>query len=250
MESKARILIVDDEPAIVELLTYALEEEGFVVEVAVDGPSALRMALVSQPSLVLLDIMLPGLDGLRVCQELRSSGNVPIILMSARGSEADRVAGLELQADDYVVKPFSVRELIARIRTVLRRTDEAAVRAVPIGADTHEVKPSQSRSFELGLLRLDHETFEAFWDDVLISLTRLQFDLLSVMAKRPRMVFTRQQLLELVWGTNYTDDVRTVDSMIKRLRSNLRDAGAPSELIVSRRDLGYCLEPGVATPST
>jgi DNA-binding response OmpR family regulator len=234
-----RILVVDDEPSIVEVLTYALEDAGFATSVATDGPTALRMALTDRPALVLLDIMLPGLDGLSVCRELRAAGNVPIILLTARGSEADRVAGLELQADDYVVKPFSTRELIARIRTVLRRADEAG-----ISTDDSAALHVAATSLDHGPLRLDFETFEATWKGQPIVLTRLQFDLLVTLARRPRMVFTRAQLLELVWEQSFTDDHRTVDSMIKRLRSRLREAGAPPELIASRRDLGYCFDLG------
>ncbi len=237
-----RILVVDDEPSIVEVLTYALEDAGFSTSVANDGPTALRMALTDRPALVLLDIMLPGLDGLSVCRELRAAGNVPIILLTARGSEADRIAGLELQADDYVVKPFSTRELIARIRTVLRRADETVSTD---NAPLTSTESTSTTSIDHGQLHLDLETFEATWDAKPIVLTRLQFDLLVTMARRPRMVFTRAQLLELVWAQSFTDDHRTVDSMIKRLRSRLREAGAPAELIASRRDLGYCFDASV-----
>ena len=235
-----RILVVDDEPGIVDVLTFSLDEAGFQTLVATDGPTALRMALTASPSLVLLDVMLPGLDGLAVCRQIRAVSDVPIILLTARGGEADRIAGLELHADDYVVKPFSVHELIARIRTILRRSAPGQPLASR-GSDT---------SINVGRLRLNLETFEARWGTELVGLSRLQFDLLTTLARRPKMVFTREQLLEQVWGTDFTDDVRTVDSMIKRLRSRLRDAGAPPDLIVSRRDLGYCLDPAPAAPST
>jgi DNA-binding response OmpR family regulator len=129
-----RILIVDDEPGVVDVLVYSLDAAGFATSVAIDGPSALRMALTHRPDLVLLDVMLPGLDGLAVCREIRAASSTPIILLTARGGEADRVAGLELQADDYVVKPFSTRELIARIRTVLRRSELTATQEDAIAA--------------------------------------------------------------------------------------------------------------------
>jgi two-component system, OmpR family, response regulator VicR len=234
----ARILVVDDEPGIVDVLTFALEEAGFQTLVATDGPTALRMALTESPSLVLLDIMLPGLDGLTVCREIRAVSDMPIILLTARSGEADRIAGLELHADDYVVKPFSIRELVARIRTILRRS-------------TTETLPSPSTSVvSVGLLELDVDTFEARWSGALIGLSRLQFDLLATLAKRPRVVFTREQLLYQVWGTDFTDDVRTVDSMVKRLRTRLREAGAPPEIIASKRDLGYSLDPAICSPSS
>jgi two-component system, OmpR family, response regulator VicR len=236
-----RILVVDDEPGIVEVLTFALEDAGFETLVANDGPTALRMALTEAPSLILLDVMLPGLDGLTVCREVRAVSDVPIILLTAKTSEADRVAGLELHADDYVIKPFSVRELVARIRTILRRaatTGSSGATAV------------STNVVAVGSLHLDLDSFEAHWGSELLGLTRLQFDLLATLAKRPRMVFTREQLLQQVWGTDFTDDVRTVDSMVKRLRGRLKEAGAPPELIASKRDLGYCLDAAVAAPSS
>ncbi len=238
---RPRILVVDDEPNIVDVLTFALEREGFETIVATDGVSALRLALTAQPDLILLDVMLPGLDGLAVCREVRAASDVPIILVSARGAEADRIAGLELHADDYVVKPFSTRELVARIQTILRRTTASDGARSAIDDET---------VVSVGALRLDQRTFEASWEGGPIGLTRLQFDLLTALARRPRMVFTREQLLHLVWGTDFTDDVRTVDSMVKRLRTRLRDAGAPEGLVASRRDLGYCLDPAVALPSS
>jgi DNA-binding response OmpR family regulator len=232
------ILVVDDEASIVDVLTFSLEKAGFDTIVARDGVSALRLGLTGDADLILLDVMLPGLDGLSVCAEIRKASDVPIILLTAKGTEADRVAGLELHADDYVVKPFSTRELVARVRTILRRTASSTAAV------------SDDVAVVVGSLRLDQATFEAWWDAHAIGLTRLQFDLLAAMARRPRMVFTREQLLNVVWGTDFTDDVRTVDSMVKRLRTRLREAGAPEGLIVSRRDLGYCLDPAVAAPSS
>lgn len=243
VSDRLQVLVVDDEPSIVEVLTFALSEAGFDTLVATDGVTALRMALTESPALILLDLMLPGLDGLTVCREIRAVSDVPVILLTAKGAESDRVAGLELHADDYVVKPFSVRELIARIRTILRRANTPT-------SDGSSAGSADPRSIvHVGLLRLDLDTFEARYNESPIGLTRLQFDLLATLARRPKMVFTREQLLQQVWGTDFTDDVRTVDSMVKRLRSRLREAGAPPELVASRRDLGYCLEPDVATPS-
>ncbi len=247
---QATVLVVDDEPGIVDVLTYALAEAGYRTLVANDGVAALRIALTESPDLVLLDIMLPGLDGLTVCRELRAANRgVGIILLTAKATEADRVSGLELDADDYIVKPFSVREVIARVRTVLRRTasgtgspgDEITEKGAPIDNASAAV-------IELGALALDRGTFEARWDGHTIELTRLQFDLLWLLASRPRMIFTRAQLLETVWGQSFTEDLRTVDSMVKRVRARLKEAGAPPELVSSRRDVGYCLDPAVAAP--
>jgi DNA-binding response OmpR family regulator len=232
----AHILVVDDEPGIVDVLTFALGEAGFVTSVATDGPSALRMGLTQPIDLILLDIMLPGLDGLEVCRQLRAVSDVPIIIVSAKGSDAERIAGLELFADDYVVKPFSLGELTARIQTVLRRSRRQQS-AGPVQLN--------SPTLSTGLLHLDFGTFTATWEASPIELTRIQFDLLAVLLRRPGIVFPRSQLLSEVWGHTYTDDVRTVDSMIKRLRSKLRDAGAPADLIESRRDRGYLLQPSL-----
>ncbi len=234
--------MVDDEASIVDVLTFSLEKAGFETLVANDGVTALRLALTANPDLILLDVMLPGLDGLSVCREVRAASDVPIILLTARGMEADRVAGLELHADDYVVKPFSTRELVARVHTILRRVSVNPLPSPSPAGSGHE-------EIIVGALRLDQGTFEAWWGDEPIGLTRLQFDLLTALARRPRMVFSREQLLNVVWGTDFTDDVRTVDSMVKRLRTRLRDAGAPDGLVASRRDLGYCLDAAVAAPS-
>lgn len=252
--------MVDDEPGIVDVLIFALLEAGFATLVANDGPTALRMALTESPSLILLDVMLPGLDGLTVCREIRAVSDVPIILLTARGSEADRIAGLEMHADDYVVKPFSVRELVARVKTNLRRTHvtryeenqlgETALTAANPVRTSSAADSRFTNMLQVGQLKLDFDTFEASWNSELIGLSRLQFDLLALLAKRPRMVFTREHLLQAVWGTDFTDDVRTVDSMVKRLRSRLKAANAPAELIASKRDLGYCLDPAVAAPSS
>jgi two-component system, OmpR family, response regulator VicR len=242
------VLVVDDEPGIVDVLTFALVEAGFDTLVATDGPTALRMALTQSPALVLLDIMLPGLDGLSVCREIRAVSDMPIILLTAKGAEADRIAGLEQHVDDYVVKPFSVRELIARIRTILRRAANESIVTTDT-TDTTVVGLVVAAPVVVGLLQLDFGTFEARWDGQLIGLSRLQFDLLTVLAKHPKIIFTREQLLYQVWETSFTDDVRTVDSMVKRVRSRLREAGAPPDLIVSKRDVGYCLNPAAHAPS-
>jgi DNA-binding response OmpR family regulator len=228
----SKILVVDDEQAIVDLLTYNLVKAGHTPVVARDGAEALRLAGQELPDLVILDLMLPGLDGLDVCRELRRSSdselrNVPVIMLTARDEEIDRVVGLELGADDYVVKPFSVRELMARIKTVLRRsaTQAAAVDVV----------------IQAGDLRLDLERRTASWRGVPFELTAAQFELLRILAARPGRVLTREELLKQVWGYDYYGDTRAVDSAVKRLRARLREVAPDCDLVLTVRDLGYKL---------
>ena len=224
----ARILVVDDEPAIVDILVYNLERANYEVGVARDGKEALAKAHEEAPDLVILDLMLPHLDGLEVCRALRRERDVPIIMLTARDSEVDRVVGLELGADDYVVKPFSVRELMARVGSVLRR---AALRQPE--ADTELVRA--------GRLAIDTGRHEARWLDVDLALTALEFDLLHCLARHAGQVLNREQLLAQVWGYDYYGDLRVVDAAIKRLRSKLREVSAEQELITTVRGVGYKL---------
>ena len=225
-----RILVVDDERSITELLAYNLRRNGFQVSVAEDGRQALRMARSEQPDLVVLDLMLPGLDGLDVCRELRRESSVPIIILTARDEEVDRVVGLELGADDYVTKPFSVRELVARVKAVLRRTA------------TEETGIATTR--RVGPLEIDTLSREARLAGSPLTLARLEFDLLETLARHPGQVLSREQLLDQVWGHNYYGDTRAVDSAVKRLRAKLREAGSAPDLISTVRGIGYRLERG------
>jgi DNA-binding response OmpR family regulator len=224
----ARILVVDDEPPIVEMLAYNLERANYQVSVARDGEEALAKARREQPDLIILDLMLPRLDGLEVCRALRRERDVPIIMLTARDSEVDRVVGLELGADDYVVKPFSVRELVARVKNVLRRTAQrpAATATEPIWVGALWVEPARH---------------EARWRDAELDLTALEFDLLHVLARHAGQVLSREQLLEQVWGYDYYGDLRVVDAAIKRLRAKLRQAAPQGELIATVRGVGYKL---------
>lgn len=221
-----RILVVDDEPSVTDLLAYNLRKAHYEVSTAADGREALRRAREFRPDLILLDLMIPEVDGLDVCRELRKTGNVPVIMITARGEELDRVIGLELGADDYVTKPFSVRELMARIKAVLRRaqneTPESAV--VLSGA---------------GKLRMDVERRVVTIADTPIELTRLEFDLLHRLLINPGHVLTRERLLEQAWGYDYVGDTRAVDSAVKRLRAKLRSASPEADCIESVRGLGY-----------
>jgi DNA-binding response OmpR family regulator len=222
----SRILVVDDEQTIVDVLTYNLSKAGHQPLVARDGETALRLAVAEKPDLVILDLMLPGIDGLEVCRALRRTTDVPIIMLTARDEEIDRVVGLEVGADDYVVKPFSVRELMARVKTVLRRVSP---------------RTQPDTLVRAGALTLDLERRAAAWQGTPFELTASQFDLLHVLAARPGRVFSREELLNQVWGYDYFGDTRTVDSAIKRLRGRLREVAPDTDLILTIRDLGYKL---------
>ncbi|MFN2219578.1 MAG: response regulator [Anaerolineae bacterium] len=223
-----RILVVDDEPPIVDVLVYNLERANYEVLVARDGEEALSKAQLEQPDLIILDLMLPRMDGLEVCRALRRERDVPIIMLTARDSEVDRVVGLELGADDYVVKPFSVRELMARVGSVLRR---AAPREAADDSDL----------VRAGGLIVDAVRHEASWRGVDLLLTALEFDLLETFARHAGQVLSREQLLTQVWGYDYLGDLRVVDAAIKRLRAKLRRAAPADELIVTVRGVGYKL---------
>jgi two-component system response regulator VicR len=222
------ILIVDDEPAIVDVLTYNLEKAHYRVVVARDGQEALRQVDRELPDLIILDLMLPGMDGLEVCRQIRREGDLPIIMLTARDEEIDRVVGLELGADDYVVKPFSVRELMARVKTVLRRMN---------------ITPAASEIIlSVNLLTLNPERHEVHWDGNLLSLSALEFDLLQTFMQHNGQVLSREQLLNMVWGYDYVGDLRVVDTAIKRLRSKMRsiDPGL-ADLVITVRGVGYKL---------
>jgi two-component system response regulator VicR len=228
-----RILVVDDEPPIVDVLAYNLKRANYEVLIARDGEEALALARREQPDLIILDLMLPRLDGLEVCRALRRERDVPIIMLTARDEEIDRVVGLELGADDYIVKPFSVRELMARVKNVLRR---AAPRPLPLPA----LPPAPvSRA---GSLVVDPLCHEARWHDVLLDLTALEFDLLHTLILHAGRVLSREQLLEQVWGYDYYGDLRVVDAAIKRLRARLRQVAPEADMIATVRGVGYKLQ--------
>lgn len=224
----AKILIVDDEPPIVKVLAYNLKRANYEVCIAHDGEEALAQARREQPDLIILDLMLPKLDGLEVCRTLRRERDVPIIMLTARDDEIDRVVGLELGADDYVVKPFSVRELLARVKNVLRRT---VAQAASTPAET----------LQLNELTLDLARREVYWQAVKLDLTTLEFDLLHTLARHAGRVLSREQLLEQTWGYHYYGDLRAVDAAVKRLRAKLRQAAPETDPIATVRGVGYKL---------
>jgi DNA-binding response OmpR family regulator len=224
-----RILVVDDEKAVADLLAYNLRKARYDVQVAADGRQALILARRFKPDLVLLDLMLPEVDGLDVCRELRRTSRVPIIMLTALGEETDRVVGLELGADDYVTKPFSVRELMARVKAVLRRSGPEGDAETPVAALEGP-----------GGLRLEPENRLAKVNERVLDLTRLEFDLLHLLAANPGRVLTRERLLEQAWGYDFAGDTRAVDSAIKRLRAKLRSVcDDPIEAV---RGVGYRLK--------
>ncbi|MGZ6827173.1 MAG: response regulator transcription factor [Mycobacteriales bacterium] len=219
---KGLVLVVEDEPAIAELQRLYLSREGFGVHVATDGPAGLEAARRLKPVAVVLDVGLPGMDGTEVCRALREAGDwVPVLFVTARDDEVDRVLGLELGADDYVTKPFSPRELVSRVRAVLRRT-QGTVAQPPL---------------LLGPLRIDLETREVTVDDVPVSLTVTEFDLLAALVRKPGRVLSREQLLSQVWGYEAAAGTRTVDVHVGQVRAKL---GAAGELVRTVRGVGYC----------
>lgn len=222
------ILIVDDEPAVTDLLEYNLKKAGYAVITASDGQHALQMARDSQPDMILLDVMIPEMDGLDVCRELRKTHKTPVIMITARGEEVDRVVGLELGADDYICKPFSVRELMARIKAVLRRS-QAEVISSPV--------PVVLRG-PAGLV-INTDTRVVSVNDTPVALTKLEFDVLAALCLAAGRVLTREILLEQVWGYDFAGGDRAVDSTIKRLRARLRAASPQADTIETVRGLGY-----------
>lgn len=224
-----RILIVDDEANIVQTVRAYLEREGYAVQSASDGSAALKLADVFQPDLIVLDIMLPGIDGLEVLRQLRQTSDVYVLLLTARADETDKIVGLTVGADDYLTKPFSPRELVARIKAILRR-----------GRGNEPVE----RALVVGALRIDPESRQVWKGSQLIDLTTIEFDILHALARHPGRVLSREQLIEQVWGYDYYGDERVVDVHIGRLRKKLADDASDPEIIVTVRGVGYRLEAG------
>ena len=224
----ASILVVEDEQALNDLIRSELESEGHNVRQAHDGPTALRLVEEQAPQLVILDWMLPGLDGLSVCRQLRENHLMPIIMLTARSEEVDRVLGLEVGADDYLVKPFGVRELLARTRAALRRVELEARRG--LGA------PSEEKAIVHGRLRVDPGSHRAALDGVELALTPKEFDLLLLFVANPGRAFNREFLIEKIWGGEFDGFDRAVDNHIRRLRQKLGDSG---EKIATVWGVGY-----------
>ena len=236
MDNIKTILIVDDEQPIVDILVYNLEKEGYKTITASDGITAVNMALDKRPDLILLDIMLPRLDGLSVCKRIKNSLNVPILMLTAKDGEIDKILGLELGADDYITKPFSVRELVARVKANLRKVE--AVSRDNILKESQEDKKKESK-IVVGDLELDLDKFEVKVRGETIDLTLREFEVLKFLASQPEQVVTREVLLEKVWGYEYYGDIRTVDVTVRRIREKIeRDTSAP-KILITKRGVGY-----------
>lgn len=229
-----KVMVVDDERPIADILQFTLEKEGYNVVCAYDGDEAVVLAEKEKPDLILLDIMLPGKDGMEVCRIVRRTSEVPIIMLTAKDSELDKVLGLELGADDYVTKPFSSRELLARIKANLRRRAK-------ILAEESKKEDEPSTKIAVGQLIIDSKSYTVEKSGQQIDITHREFALLHYMAKNKGQVMTRDHLLQAVWGFDYFGDARTVDVTIRRLREKIEDDPSVPQYIITRRGLGYMM---------
>ena len=232
---KKTILIVDDEQPIIDMLVYNLEKEGYNTLEATDGEKAVDIALNNTPDLILLDIMIPKMDGLSVCKRIRHTLNVPIIMLSAKGEEIDKILGLELGADDYITKPFSIRELMARIKANLRK-----------GKGSYEDGKMEANTNKIivGDLQLDVDKFETRVKNKVIDLTLREFEVLKYLANQLGQVVTRETLLEKVWGYEYYGDIRTVDVTVRRIREKIEEDTSNPKILITKRGVGYYIATG------
>ena len=232
---KKTILIVDDEQPIIDMLVYNLEKEGYNTLEAPDGEKAVDIALNNTPDLILLDIMIPKMDGLSVCKRIRHTLNVPIIMLSAKGEEIDKILGLELGADDYITKPFSIRELMARIKANLRK-GKGSYEDGKAAANTNKII--------VGDLQLDVDKFETRVKNKVIDLTLREFEVLKYLANQLGQVVTRETLLEKVWGYEYYGDIRTVDVTVRRIREKIEEDTSNPKILITKRGVGYYIATG------
>ncbi len=240
MDSEANnqktILIVDDEPPIVDILVYNLRKEGYNTLEANDGVTAVDIALNKKPDLILLDIMLPKMDGLTVCKKIRSKYNIPILMLTAKDEEIDKILGLELGADDYITKPFSVRELMARIKANLRKSE---IKSEQYNTQEDRDNTSNNKIISVGDLVLDLEKIEAKVEGKPIDLTLREFEVLKYLALQKGQVVTREKLLETVWGYEYYGDIRTVDVTVRRIRGKIEKDTSYPKILATKRGIGY-----------
>ncbi|MCT4594313.1 MAG: response regulator YycF [Anaeromicrobium sp.] len=221
-----KVLVVEDERAISDILVFNLKREGYEVSTAYDGDEALQKVYTIEPDLILLDVMIPKVDGFKVCKKVRESFDTPILMLTAKEEEVDKVLGLELGADDYITKPFSMRELMARVKANMRRA------SIPV--ETKKINIIESDN-----LKIDLNKYEVTKRDKVIELTLREFDLLKYLATQGNQVFTREQLLEEVWGFEYFGDIRTVDVTVRRLREKIEDNSSNPKYILTKRGVGY-----------
>ncbi len=223
-----KILVVDDEKSIVDILKLNLQNEGYTVYEAYDGEEAVMKASAIEPDLILLDVMLPKLDGFSVCKKIRETSSVPILMITAREEEVDKVLGLELGADDYITKPFSVRELMARIKANMRRLDRENAQ-----------QSENSDIINVGCFTLDCNRYELYKNGNLIDLTVREFELIKFLSAQPNKIYSRKSLLEYVWDYEYYGDVRTVDVTVRRVREKIEDDPSQPHHIMTKRGVGY-----------
>ncbi|RXZ83893.1 DNA-binding response regulator [Paenibacillaceae bacterium] len=236
-----KILVVDDEQPIADIIKFNLEKEGHQVICAFDGGTAVELAFQEQPDLILLDLMLPVKDGMDVCREVRTRLQTPIIMLTAKDTELDKVLGLELGADDYVTKPFSTRELLARVKAHLRRQQKTAAAVLAGGDHEHVEREAEQQGLKIFNLFIDTDMYVVYKDGEPLDLTHREYELVYYLARNNGKVMTREHLLQAVWGFEYFGDVRTVDVTIRRLREKIEDDPSRPEYILTRRGLGYLM---------
>ncbi len=227
-----KILVVDDEQLLVKGVKFNLENEGYTVETAYDGAAAVELARTGGFDLIILDLMMPQVDGLTACMKIREFSNVPVIMLTARGEDADKIIGLESGADDYITKPFNILELKARIRALLRRANAAA----------QQEGAQHGALLSAGGITLDPEQRVALRGGKVVELTAKEYDLMELLVKNPRRVYSRENLMDLVWGYTYAGDYRTVDVHIRRLREKLEENPAAPQYILTKWGVGYYLK--------
>ena len=237
-EAKKTILIVDDEQPIIDILIYNLERDGYEFLQANDGEEAIRLAFEKKPDLILLDVMLPKVDGLTVCKKIKNSFNIPIIMISAKSEEIDKIVGLEIGADDYITKPFSVREVSARVKANLRKAESNNQIAK---SENTSISEKRENTIVIGDLYINLDKFEVRVRNKPIELTLREFEVLRYLANQPGQVVTREALLEKVWGYEYYGDIRTVDVTIRRIREKIEIDTSSPKILITKRGVGYYL---------
>lgn len=234
-----KVLVVDDEQAIIDVLVYNLKKEGYETIEATDGVSAVNIALEQKPDLMLLDIMLPKMDGLTVCKRVKNYLNIPILMLTAKDAEIDKIVGLELGADDYITKPFSVRELMARVKANLRKNELANIPKEAVTETIQNVEVKKDNIIKVDDLELDLDRFEVKVRNEIIDLTLREFEVLKFLAMQPGQVITRETLLEKVWGYEYYGDIRTVDVTVRRIREKIEKDTSDPKILMTKRSVGY-----------